>query len=673
MAWLPHFLNPWTALAAGAIAAAALVALYFLKLRRSEAPVSSTLLWKKAIQDLQVNAPFQKLRKNLLLILQLLMLLFLAAALARPVVQFTPGAGAINVILIDRSGSMNAADGGAGGRTRLAEAKRRAKALVGTMDRHAQTMVIAFADSAQVVQPFTTDHAALMRAIDAIEPTDRPTRLKLAYQLAEAQGKAAAGAPASSAPAGGAQVWLYSDGRALDHDEAHLKGQLTFDAIGSPETPNIAIVALDARRNYKQPEQIEVFTRLANFGPKPVQADVELKVDGQIAAVKSVSLAPHRWEDPQWVADHQGAADGRDPNYLAADSLSFTLDLPHAAVLSVEQMNKQADALTADDSAWLIVPPPKPLRVLLVTPGNFFLERALKSLQLKDFKTLSPAAYQQKPPTDFDVYIFDRHAPDTKTLPPAGRFIDIDALPRGMDLKPVMQGGRPVLLHDQKVLDWKRDHPILRQLMLNRLYVADALKLEVPSADPILIDGTTGPLLLLHRQDQAVHLVLPFDLLRSNWPVQLSFPIFMHNALRYMALGSAMDVRQSYRPGDTPDLPRADLLRADPALKPITLTGPGGARSVAAPKEGDFVLPPLNQVGLYTLKPSIPGHEQLAVNMLSAQESNLMPAAAPAGGQSLQAAGSMRGRLDLWWWIIACLFLPLLLIEWYVYTRRAHL
>jgi hypothetical protein len=656
-------------LAAGSIAAAILVGLYFLKLRRSEAPVSSTLLWKKAIQDLQVNAPFQKLRKNLLLILQLLMLLFLAAALARPVVNFTPGAGAINVILIDHSGSMNATDGGgsAGGRTRLDEAKRRAQALVGTMDRHAQTMVIAFADSAEVAQPFTSDHAALDRAIDSIPPTDRPTQLKLAYQLAEAQGAIFSKGP-SNTPL--PQVWLYSDGRALDRDEVHLRAHVTFDSIGSPDTGNIAIVALDARRNYKEPQEIEVFARLANFGPKPANADVELRIDGQIAAVKSVSLAPHRWDDPQWTAAHPNQ---RDPNFISSDSLTFTLDLPRSAVLSVEQMSKQTDALSADDRAWLIVPPPKPLRVLLVTPGNFFLERALHSLQLKDFKTLAPAAYAKKPPTDFDVYVFDRYAAAVKALPPAGRFIDIDAVPSGMDLKLVMARGKPVLLHDLKALDWKRDHPILRQLNLNRLYVADALKLDVPSSDQILIDGTAGPLLLLHRQGQSIHLVIPFDLLRSNWPVQLSFPIFMHNALRYMALGSSMDVRQSYHPGDAPDIPRADLLQADPNLKPITLTGPAGTQSVPAPKEGDFVLPALNRVGLYTLKPLVPGHEQLAVNMLSPDESNLQPASAPTGSQTLQASGALRGRLDLWWWIIACLFLPFLLIEWYVYTRRAHL
>src|SRR5215218_2976776 len=108
MTWLPNFLSPFTGLVAAGIAVPALLILYFLKLRRRELEVSSTLLWKKAIQDLQVNAPFQKLRRNLLLILQMCLLLALCLALARPVTFFKPPAGKTTVILIDHSASMNA-------------------------------------------------------------------------------------------------------------------------------------------------------------------------------------------------------------------------------------------------------------------------------------------------------------------------------------------------------------------------------------------------------------------------------------------------------------------------------------------------------------------------------------------------------------------------------------
>src|SRR3989440_9104064 len=167
MSWFPNFLSPLPAIIAAGIAVPALLVLYFLKLKRRELVISSTLLWKKAIQDLQVNAPFQKLRRNLLLLLQLLLLLALLIALSRPIANYRPGAGKQTVILIDRSASMSAKD--CDGHTRLDEAKRRARELVDSMKRNATAMVIAFDDSAETLQPFTTDAAALRSAIDRIQ------------------------------------------------------------------------------------------------------------------------------------------------------------------------------------------------------------------------------------------------------------------------------------------------------------------------------------------------------------------------------------------------------------------------------------------------------------------------------------------------------------------------
>src|SRR5512136_2804558 len=105
------FLNLWWALGIAAVVVPALLILYFLKLRRREELVASTLLWKRAVQDLQVNAPFQRLRKNLLLFLQLLVLAAAILALARPIVRTAVGSEERVVLLIDRSASMNTREG----------------------------------------------------------------------------------------------------------------------------------------------------------------------------------------------------------------------------------------------------------------------------------------------------------------------------------------------------------------------------------------------------------------------------------------------------------------------------------------------------------------------------------------------------------------------------------
>ena len=87
-----------------------IIALYFLKLRRRPVQVPSTLLWRRSLEDLHVNSLFQRLRKNLLLFLQLLAVLLAMLALAGPQDQGDAGQGQRFVLAIDNSASMSATD-----------------------------------------------------------------------------------------------------------------------------------------------------------------------------------------------------------------------------------------------------------------------------------------------------------------------------------------------------------------------------------------------------------------------------------------------------------------------------------------------------------------------------------------------------------------------------------
>ena len=113
-------------------------------------------------------------------------------------------------------------------------------------------------------------------------------------------------------------------------------------------------------------------------------------------------------------------------------------------------------------------------------------------------------------------------------------------------------------------------------------------------------------------------------------------------------------------------------------MKSIQLDGPMGHLTVPIPPTGDFVLPALNRVGVYKTDPPVPGFEQIAVNLLDASESDLVPVDTPPGDVTSPAAAALgtaagHGRLELWWWLVACGAVPVLLVEWWVYTRRVHL
>ena len=159
------FLSSWSVIAlAAALTVPPLVALYFLKLKRRVEPIPSTLLWKRAVQDLHVNAPFQKLRRNLLMLLQLLVLLLAAFALGKPILQAPRTHKGIVILMIDHSASMNVTE--ANGKTRLQIAKQQAKRVIdnlqgGTRAMMSQgdtrAMVVSFSDKATIVSSFDTE------------------------------------------------------------------------------------------------------------------------------------------------------------------------------------------------------------------------------------------------------------------------------------------------------------------------------------------------------------------------------------------------------------------------------------------------------------------------------------------------------------------------------------
>src|SRR5438128_6668181 len=87
-----------------------LVLLYFLKVRRRERRVPSLLLWDPSLRDREVSAFFQRLQRDPLLILQLLALLALSVALARPAVTLMGDGARKVVVVLDTSASMKATD-----------------------------------------------------------------------------------------------------------------------------------------------------------------------------------------------------------------------------------------------------------------------------------------------------------------------------------------------------------------------------------------------------------------------------------------------------------------------------------------------------------------------------------------------------------------------------------
>src|SRR3954447_12471951 len=220
-----------------ALAAIPILIFYMLRLRRQEIVVSSSMLWRQVLQDRQANAPWQRLRRNLLLYLQLLVLALLVLALARPFVEGATRPAGNLVVILDGLASMQARDGGDAndGTTRFARAQAEAGALVDNMAPGARMTLILAGPSPATVLSSGQDKAALHGAIAALRPSNGPGDMTAAITLAAA---------ASQAP--DTTLYVLSDGAIGDQKLPQVTGAVRYIPVGHSDQ-NTAITALALR------------------------------------------------------------------------------------------------------------------------------------------------------------------------------------------------------------------------------------------------------------------------------------------------------------------------------------------------------------------------------------------------------------------------------------------
>jgi len=712
--WMPVPVAPWTVpLIAAGLSIPPLLALYFLKLRRRQFAVSSTLLWRRAVQDLQVNAPFQRLRKSLLFLLQLLILLAAILALWRPTLHVEKRPEKTLILLVDQSASMNTRE--ADGRTRLEHAKQKAKQLIDRMRDDDRAMIIAFNDRARIIAPFSDDEAALKHRIDLIQPTQGLTRLREAFQLAEAYATPIGeGIGTPENPIAPAHVVLFSDGRIEDADQAVLRrGSVELILVGQ-RSDNFAITAMDVRRHYEEPDLLTVTVSVTNFSDRSATADVALSIDGELVSVQEVAwpisvldwLGRQPSQDPtaahlaQLVQEATAAGDlpaNAGPLAVRAYLRERIGQVPQATADLLDRIQQEAtrlvvfeqvahpgggvlevrlagrDGLDADNRASAVLEPARRISVLLVSKGNYFLEQALRALPLGALERMSPAQYESADASKlvvqgrckYDVVIFDEH--NTARLP-RGAYLFFGAIPRieGVGLAGFVEG--------ESLVDWDESHPILRHVLLDYVHVLKWARLQLPERAETLIEGQSSPVVSYLAGDGRQYLLVAFSLLdearsglNTNWPLRPSFPVFMYNAMRFLSASLGTGAARSLKPGETITVP------VGPEVRSLAVRRPDGSKDTVPVRGTAWAhYGRTHQVGLYRVEPPGPPEGLFAVNLFDETESNIRPnpALVLGSGQVLVIpAGRRRVSQPLWPWLLGFALL-VLLVEWYVYNRR---
>lgn len=691
MTWL----TPQLGLIAAGIAIPSLLILYFLKLRRRDVEISTTMLWKKAIEDLQANAPFQRLRRNILLLLQLLALGAILAGLAQPEMKTGVSPGQRSVILIDRSASMSTTDGaGAGGGgpvSRLEQSKREAIRFVeGLRDpgvfssqllgggQRDEAMVIAFDAGAEVAQAFTTDKARLRAAIESIQPSDAPTRMEEAARLAGAYATPVLVENRGLVAQPGAPIYLWSDGRVADADRVKVSAetQVTFRSVGGAATANTGVTAFRAERSFESPERVSVFVGLESTERAAHRVDVEFAVNGLVAAIKAVSLPAAAGPDP--AAGGDAAGTGRP----ATGGVVFELSRQEGAIMRARLLNN--DALDADNVAWLVLPPARRLAVLYVAQSPTFLRDAMEAQDLSRLLVATPDQYKglvaDGKDADFDVVVLDGWAPEGE-LPP-GRYLVFGAVPRleGVRATPRAPGeGAP---KGRVIVDWSREHPALRSVSLENLYIARPIPLDVGKDVTVLAQSDKGPAIVEAVQGGVRAILVGFDVMESNWVWDHNMVLFVGSSLRWLGGQGVGGAQTGVQPGGT----LSTRLPAD--ARDVRITLPDGATATLAPApDGRVTYGPIRRAGLYRVEwtggagpddATVGDRRQriIAANLLDAAESDVdavtqielasRPVAAATGG-----AGPAQTTRRLWPWLLLSA-LAVVMLEWFVYNRKVH-
>ncbi|TWU49750.1 vWA domain-containing protein [Rubripirellula reticaptiva] len=668
MSWISA-ISPWQ-WALFAAVPVGIVLLYFLKLRREPVEVPSTYLWSRTIEDLHVNSLMQRLRRSLLLFLQLLAVALAALALFRPGIRGEASSQGRMVFLLDTSASMQSRDGGEGGVSRFESAREQIRGRIESMSDSETAMLVTFSDRPDTVQSFTTDRRRLREALGRVEVTNHPTDILGALQAADGLANPRRSSEVGNindlqvADAMPADLLIFTDGGFQPVTEFNLGNLIpTYISIGGSNHKNLAITAFSAERNIEQPSQVQAFATVINLGDQPIETTATLNAvssanDNEFLDAVSVSLEPEE-----------------------QTGLSFTIENDEGVALRLSL--DVDDDLPVDNVAFAGLSPMRNVNVLVVTSGNSPLELGLETEKAAKIcaaefvlpSYLETEAWKTRAETGTDdLVIFDRCSP--ATMPATNTFFIGSLPPPDADesTQDWQWGSEPAPV---SLVDIDRTHPMMRFLELFSLLIFEGRSVKGPVGSTELVAADSGPMLVLSPRDGYQDLVLGFEVIstdadgltetNTNWYAERSWPVFLLNVLRYLAGAAEATGSPSFRPGETVRI-RLENAVAQPKLRRV---GETATSDLIAGPSGLIEIVGTETPGNYRVEDGDRLADSFSVNLFDRSESDLKVApSVELGYEAVEAAtGGVEQRREYWRWALMGV-LGVLAAEWWVFSRR---
>jgi Ca-activated chloride channel homolog len=602
-----------------------IIFLHSLKPRGLKIATTTLFLWERVLRERPLGTRLGwLLRKNLLLILQLLAASALIAALADPALRHFSSRSGDLVVVIDLSASMKAKTKGG---TRFDAARREFLALVDDLSRDQKMLVIGAGIQPRLLAPFTGDKRRLSEIGRNLEATEAPGRIKDAILFAHAFLKR-----------GGAdRVVVISDGAFAGAEEfTKPEGPLRFINIaplqGKEDRPvNLAIVGFELRRQPEHPAKAEIMVHLRNFSSIALKAPLTVSLGEKILIRENISIGA----DDRMVLIYP--FDGEQIARLASDSKSgFSGAL--TARLEID------DELASDNQAFLALHDTGTVRVLYVGPGNPHLSGLLRFFANVELTSVSSWNAELEKSQPHDVVIFDRVA-----VPPLsqGNFLLIDTLAPNL---PIRASGKS----EQPRISTLANHPLTEGINLSDLRVQEARRVALAGDATVLATSVDGPLIIAVERGKLRLLYIGFDLAASDLPLRVAFPVLMHNLLEWFQPQRLEFPGQSARAGSPFEI---RLPAGDNSMEIFLPSGKKEARLATA---NPLLFGETYQSGFYTYK-SASRTGRFAVNLFDETESDIASRLRVAQvTRNDQAQGAAESGLPLWPTLIGLVFVLLM-------------
>ncbi|MEZ6127433.1 MAG: BatA and WFA domain-containing protein [Planctomycetaceae bacterium] len=626
MNW-PDFRFPWGGWFF--LALIPLVILYFLKLKRPRVEIPSLALWQSVVNDQRVNSPFQKFRRNLLLLLQLLLLCLVILALMQPFISAGPETAEYVPVLVDCSASMSAKVQGSDD-TRLDVAKERVRAMIDNLRGDGRLSLFTFATGGRRLTEFTDDQQLLTRALDEIQPTHRASKLDEVLRMAEAYARTA----------NVQRVIVITDGNLRDRVDFELPFRLEVQRVDRGDQ-NLGITEMSARRSgADDPNAWDIFVRVAGSTPDGGVGEVTLTQNGAIVGRESVVASVDE-----------------------SERLVFTVDSSDSSLIQATLKTDQFDSLDLDNTVWLNLPRTRPLRVR-VDPELYSWQHAFNvqpDLEIDTGAEAQAAEYDLIVSSSEDLK--GSHAPIV-----VYNGVVPTELQDLISVNDMQAGDDPV-----EIVDWVNTTPLLRHVRLRDVQIgqkaryaegANSLELEKRGYE-VLIHAAAGPLMLQRRRGLETEYYFLFHTDRSTLPYRLAFPILVRNVLESALQQAGLAEVAAVPTGVLPPL----SVTPDRAL---TIQGPAGSSDTVR-STGSGLLQGIQAdfVGQYNILDGGDVVASVGTGLLSPLETSLQAVEELQFSElsvTTKETSVIESDRQLWW-TLALLAFVFLLVEWWYFQR----